>query len=88
MVLKFFACIVLSLLMQMVLKIFACIVLKKINMKFLLASLKTLTNSKKCSESRIKFLFWPYFALTGQFIQCTFIAGYHRRVSEQAEQIL
>jgi hypothetical protein len=26
-------------------------------MKFLLASLKTLTNSKCCSESRIKFLF-------------------------------
>jgi hypothetical protein len=36
-------------------------------MKFLLASLKTLTNSKSCSENRIKFLLRLSFALIGQF---------------------
>jgi hypothetical protein len=35
---------------------------------FLLASLKTLTNSDDCSESRaLKFIFWLSFALFGQF---------------------
>jgi hypothetical protein len=50
-------------------------------MKFLLASLKTLTgtNSKICSESRIKFLFRLSFALIGQF----FLLYIHRRLSEQ-----
>jgi hypothetical protein len=57
-----------------------------------LASLITLTNSKSCSESRIKFLFMVSFALIGQFSlvdSWTFIAGFrnnflnHRRVSEQ-----
>ncbi len=62
---------------------------RKINMKFLLVSLKTLTNSKNRSESRIKFLFWLSLALIGRFFQCTFIAGFrnnfqdHRRVTEQ-----
>jgi hypothetical protein len=48
-------------------------------MKFLLASLKTLTNSKSCSESRIKFLFRLSFALNGQF----FLLYIHSRLSEQ-----
>ncbi len=48
-------------------------------MKFLLASLKTLNNSKSCSESHIKFLFRPSFVLIGQF----FLVHSHRRVSEQ-----
>ncbi len=58
-------------------------------MKFLLDSLKTLTNSKSCSESRIKFLFGLSFALIGKFFYCTFIAGFrnnfqnHRWASEQ-----
>jgi hypothetical protein len=48
-------------------------------MKFLLASLKTLTKSKNYSESRIKFLFRLSFALIGKIFQCTFSrsqAGY------------
>jgi hypothetical protein len=36
-------------------------------MKILLASLKTLVNSKHCSVSRIKFLFRLSFALIGRF---------------------
>ncbi len=36
-------------------------------MKVLLASLKTLTNCKNCSVSRIKFLFRHSFALIGRF---------------------
>jgi hypothetical protein len=59
-------------------------------MEFLFASLKTLTDSENCSESRIKFLF-PGFPLPSlvNFFQCTFIAGFrnnfqdHRRVTEQ-----
>jgi hypothetical protein len=60
-------------------------------MKFLLAYHDT--NSKSCSESRIKFLFRLSFALNGQFFPVyqvhTFLAGIwnnfqnHRRVSEQ-----
>jgi hypothetical protein len=38
---------------------------EKINMKFLLASFKTMTNSKNYSVSRIKFLFQLSFALIG-----------------------
>jgi hypothetical protein len=41
-------------------------------MKFLLASLKTLNNSKNCPERRIKFLF-----------QCT-IAGFRNSLGSQA----
>ncbi len=48
-------------------------------MKFLLNSLKTLTNSKSCSKSRIKFLFKLSFALIGKF----FLAYIHCRLSEQ-----
>ncbi len=50
-------------------------------MKFLLASLKT--NSKSCSESRIKFLFRLSFALIGQF----FVVYIHRRLSEQFSEL-
>ncbi len=45
-------------------KYFACLVKVK---KFLLATLKTLTISKDCSESYIQFLFWQSFALIGKF---------------------
>ncbi len=48
-------------------------------MKFLLASLKTLTNSKSCSESRIKFLFTlPLLSLVNFFLMYI-----HSRLSEQ-----
>ncbi len=57
---------VLSVHAQMVFKFLVCLVQEKITMKFLLASLKTLTNSKNCSESRIKYLFRLSFALIGQ----------------------
>jgi hypothetical protein len=63
----------------MVFQFLACLVLKKIKMEFLLASLKTPTNSKSCSESRIKFLFRLSFARTGQF----FLVYIHSRLSEQ-----
>jgi hypothetical protein len=55
-------------------------------MKFLLASLKTLTNSKSCSASRIKFLFRLSFALIGHFflVYNTFIAGFQNKLESQA----
>ncbi len=49
-------------------------------MKFLLASLKTLTNSKNCCVSRIKFLFsFAVLGSPGRF----FPAYIHSRISEQ-----
>ncbi len=47
-------------------------------MKFLFASLKTFTNSKNCSVSRIKFLFRLSFAPPCSFFSCvgTFIADF------------
>ncbi len=65
----------------MVLKFLACLFIKKnqYGMKFLLASLKTLTNSKRFSESRIKFLLRLSFALLGQF----FLVYIHSWLSEQ-----
>jgi hypothetical protein len=48
-------------------------------MKLLLASLKTLTNSKNCSASRIKFLFRLSFAFIGGF----FPVYIHSRLPEQ-----
>jgi hypothetical protein len=58
-------------------------------MKFLLASLKTLTISKSCSEGRIKFLFrLPLISLVNFSNVPTFIAGFrnnfqnHKRVSK------
>jgi hypothetical protein len=63
----------------MVFKFLACLVLEKINMKFLLASLKSLTNCKSCSESRIKFLFRLSFAIIGHF----FLVYIHSQLSEQ-----
>jgi hypothetical protein len=44
-----------------------------------LASLKTLSNSKSCSETHIKFLFMLSFALIGQFS----LVDIHSRLSEQ-----
>jgi hypothetical protein len=56
-----------------------CLVQDKINVKILLASLKTLTNFKHCySESRIKFVFRLSFALIGRF----FPVFIHSRLSE------
>jgi hypothetical protein len=48
-------------------------------MKFLLASLKTVTKPKNYSESRIKFLFRLYFASIGKF----FSSVHSPPVSEQ-----
>jgi hypothetical protein len=49
-----------------VFKFSACLVMRKINIKCLLASLKTLTNFKDCTESCIKFLFQHSFSLIGE----------------------
>ncbi len=66
-----------------ILNILACLVPGKNNLMFLLASLKTLTNSKTCFESRIKILFRLSFALTGRFYP---VYNYiHGRLSEQFE---
>jgi hypothetical protein len=63
---------------------------KEKNIKFMLASLKTLTNSKDCSESRINFCSgfgFPSLSIV-DFLQCTFMAGIrnnfedHKRLSE------
>jgi hypothetical protein len=50
-------------------------------MKFLSGSLKTLTGSEHCSESRIKFLFRLSFALIGQFFPAYIYI--HSRLTEQ-----
>jgi hypothetical protein len=52
-------------------------------MKFLIASLKTLTNSTNFSESRIKFLFRLSFALIVDFSQCTILAGFRNNFQDQ-----
>jgi hypothetical protein len=44
-------------------------------MKLLLASLKTFTNSKNCSVSRIKLLFRLSFALIGRFFPVFLFSG-------------
>jgi hypothetical protein len=73
----------------MVFKCLACLVQEKINIKFLLASLKTLIDTKSCSESRVRFLFRFSFALNCPFLQNTFMASLlntfqdQRRLSEQ-----
>jgi hypothetical protein len=55
-------------------------------MKFLLASLKTLSNSKNCSESRIKYLFRLSFAfpvyIHSRLLEQKIFQD-HRRASEQ-----
>jgi hypothetical protein len=48
-------------------------------MMFLLASLKTFTTSKSCSESRIKILFRLFFPVIGKFSP----EYIHGRLSEQ-----
>jgi hypothetical protein len=63
----------------MVYKFLACIVQEKTNMRFLLASLKTLFNSINCSENGIKFLLRLSFALLGPF----FPVYVHSRLSKQ-----
>jgi hypothetical protein len=61
-------------------------------MKFLLASLKTLTHSKNCSESRTKFCSGlPLLSDFYQWINCTFIAGFRNTFQDQrraSEQLL
>ncbi len=63
---------------KMVFKYLAYLVQEKININFLLVSLKTLTSSKNCYEDRIKFLFQLSFTLIGHFSP-VFI---HGRISE------
>jgi hypothetical protein len=54
---------VLSVHAQMVFNFLVCLVKERRKiMKFLLASLKTLTNSKDCSKSRFEFMFWLSFS--------------------------
>jgi hypothetical protein len=65
---------------KLVFNFLACLVLEIIKMKFLLASSKTLINSKSCSESRIKFLFRLSFALIGRFM----LVDIYSRLSEQS----
>ncbi len=69
---------------------------RKINIKFLLASLKALTNSKDCSQSRIilyLILFRLSFSLISTVYHCTFMAGFrnkfqsHRRPSESRNKL-
>jgi hypothetical protein len=62
-------------------------------MKLLLASLKTPTNSKYCSKSRIRLLFKLYFAFINRFspFQSTVMAGFRNRFQEYSwlsEQLL
>ncbi len=52
-------------------------------MKLLLLLLKTLTYSKSCSESRIKFLFRLSFALIRQF----FLVYIYNRLSEPFSEV-
>ncbi len=54
-----------------------------LNIKFLLSSLKTITKSKDCSKSRIKFLFWLFFSLIGRFspVCNAFMAGFSEQFS-------
>ncbi len=56
---------------QCFIKSLACLVQEK----FLIASLKPLTNSKNCSVSRIKFL-------CPLFFQCTFISGFRKKFQD------
>ncbi len=51
----------------MVFNFLACLIQEKNQYEFLFVSLKILTNSRNCSESRIKFLCWLSFALIGLF---------------------
>jgi hypothetical protein len=52
---------------QMVFIFLLVLIKRKVNVKFMLASLKALTNDKDCSETRIKFLFRLSFSLIGRF---------------------
>jgi hypothetical protein len=54
-------------------KFLSCLVKEKINIRFLLASLKILCNFKECSESRIN----SFPAFLPEFLQCTmFVHGW------------
>jgi hypothetical protein len=52
---------------------------RKLNIKFLLASSKTLTSSNNCPESRIKILFRISFAVKVDFLLCTFHGRHSRK---------
>ncbi len=72
----------------MIFNFLACLVQEK-NYHEVFACFFDSTDSENCFESSIKLLFRLIFALTGQYFQCTFIAGFrnnfqdHRRVTEQ-----
>ncbi len=57
---------------------------RNINVKFLLASLKILTDSKNCSENRIKFLFRLFLLSLVDFLQCAFMPGLEHFSESQA----
>jgi hypothetical protein len=75
---------------SMVLQFLGCLVKRKIILKFLLASLKTLPNSKDCSESRI-LISVPAFLLTGSFspvyIMCPTFETIFRITGDFSEQL-
>jgi hypothetical protein len=64
----------------MAFKFLDCLVLEKNQLKFVLASFKTLSDSESSSESHIKFLFRLSFALIGQFL----LVYIHSQLSEQS----
>jgi hypothetical protein len=78
---------VLSVHAQMVFKYLVYLLEEKSNIKFLLASLKTLTDSKDCSESRIRMFPLPCLSLV-DFLRYTLMDGCrdHRRLSEQLQR--
>ncbi len=59
-----------------------------VNIKFLLASLKTCFNSKYCSKSHIKFLLWLSSLLLVDFFQGTFMAGFRNNFQALSMQLL
>jgi hypothetical protein len=63
----------------MVFKFLACVVVVKNKYEVSAGFFENTSNSKSCSESRIKFLFRHSFALIGQFFQVYI----HSRLSEQ-----
>ncbi len=67
---------------QMVFKILASLIRKKINEKFLLASLKTLANSKNCTSHQISVSIRLSFALVGRFFPVYIHGHFSEQVSE------
>ncbi len=63
-------------------KFFSLFVQRKLNMKFLLASLKTLTNSKFSFKSCITFLFRLSLTFISRSFQWSFMAGFRNNYQE------